>query len=494
MNIKPWKHQKEAVSLAMQQKATLLHHDMGCGKTISSILLAQSIQAKKVLIIAPKSVLSVWTKEFKKFCNDEFMVEFFTKGTVIAKAEKIKLFLASQQQKKKVVVINYESAWRDGLGPKKVNGRENKPGLLREIDWDLVIYDEAHKLCGSSSKISKFARKLSVKARKVLALTGTPLPNGCLSAHGLFRALDHTIFGDSEYRFKMKYAVMGGFENREVVDYVNQEEFQKKFASITHTVKAEDVIELPDVTHQTIEVELSPKAMKIYNEFKEECIVEFDNGQITAENILVKYLRLAMIASGSIKDEDGNIHNIDNSKIEALKDIIDGVPKHEPVVVFARFKDEIKRAKEALIKDGYTCSELSGSINELADWQENKTQILLMNIQAGSVGIDCTRARFCIYLSTGYSYVMYKQSLARCCRPGADLSKKIRYYHINAVNTIDIKITRSLMNKKDVIETLLEDISKHQRSRPRVSNPPLRKLVGAFESLLLTRSQTLSSV
>jgi SNF2 family DNA or RNA helicase len=209
-------------------------------------------------------------------------------------------------------------------------------------------------------------------------------------------------------------------------------------------------------------VDLSPKAMKIYREFQDECVVELSNGVITAENVLVKYLRLAMIASGSIKDEEGNIHNVDNSKIEAVEDIIEGIPSSEPVVIFGRFVDEIKRAKEMLIKKKYSVSELSGSVNELADWQSGKTQILVMNIQAGAVGIDCTRARFCIYLSTGYSFVQYSQSLARVCRPGADLTKKIRYYHINAAFTIDEKITKALNDKKDIIGTLLEDMRQYQ--------------------------------
>ena len=462
--IKPWAHQEAAVDFALLHKGVLWDHDMGVGKTISAILLAQKMSAKKILILCPKSVVPVWSKEFNKFCKSEFNILGLDKGSVKKKGESIEKFLNAQQHQKKVVVINFESAWREGLGETRKNGRISNKGLLRSIKWDLIIVDECHKIAHSSSKISKFCGRLALATKKIVGLSGTPLPNGCLSAHGLCRTLKNDLFDKSEYRFRMKYAQFGGFENREVIEFINQEDFKQKFASITHTVKAEEVIELPNVTHINRNVNLSPKAMKMYKEFQEECILEINDGIITAENVLVKYLRLAMIASGSVKDEEGVTHHLDNSKIEAVKDIVDGLPKTEPIIVFGRFVDEIKRAKEILIKDHYTCSELSGSVNELANWQAGETQILIMNIQAGAVGIDCTRARYCIYLSTGYSYVQYSQSLARVCRPGADLTKKIFYYHINANHTIDEKITKALNDKEDIIETLLNEMRVYQKA------------------------------
>ena len=460
--IKPWKHQESAVEFAMLHRGVLFDHDMGVGKTITSILLAQRTEARRILILCPKPVVPVWEHEFNKFCSTEFNILSLNKGSVKKKAEHIDMFLKAQIHQKKVVVVNFESAWRENLGEIRKNGRISNIGLLRSIDWDLIIIDECHKIAHSSSKISKFCGRLAKATKKIIGLSGTPLPNGCLSAHGLCRTLKNDLFDKSEYRFKMKYAQFGGFENREVLSYINQTEFKQKFASITHSVKAEEVIELPHVVHINRNVDLSPKAMKMYKEFQNECILEIDDGIITAENVLVKYLRLAMIASGSVKDEEGNIHHLDNSKIETVKDIIDGLPSIEPIIVFGRFVDEIRRAKEILQKDYYTCSELSGQTNQLANWQRGETQILLANIQAGAVGIDCTRARYCIYLSTGYSYVQYSQSLARICRPGADLKQKIFYYHINANHTIDKKITKALNDKENIIETLLKEMRLYQ--------------------------------
>lgn len=479
--MKLWKHQEEGVRFFKSRRGMLLHWGMGAGKTIGTIAIAKDIDAKKILVISPKAVIPVWAKEFEKFAPGEFIIKPLTKGTVKQKSADLKKFIILHPQMKKVVVLNYESCWRPGLGPIR-NARKiiTDNGLLMDIDWDLIILDEAHKICASTSKVSDFCSRLRESGKKLLALTGTPLTNGPLSAHGIFNFLDPEIFGNwsinkrgqkylskSYYRFKMRYALFGGFQNHQVLEYINQEEFKEKFASITHQVKVDDVVELPDVVYEQLSCELSPKARKLYDEFKEECVLEFNDSELTADNVLVKTLRLAQIAAGSVNDDDGNTHIVDSAKVDMAKELIEGIPVDEPVVVFGRFTSEIERLRadlEKTKKDIFSCSELTGRCNELAEWQAGKTRVLLVNIKAGSAGVDFTRSRYGIYLSTGYSYVDHEQSLARQRRPGADLTKKIFYYYINAADTIDENVSQALVNKKNVIEGILSTLRPETRN------------------------------
>ena len=453
-----WKHQQYGIEFSKQHDGFLLNWGMGSGKTIGSIGILEEHQAKRILIITPKSVMQVWQNEINKFSSN-FEIQIFNKGTVAKKAQEIRHFLTQTANRNKIVVINYETAWREPLGEIRKNNRIINAGLLREIKWDFIILDEAHKICRASSNVSKFCGRLAESANKRIALTGTPLPNGCLSAYGIFRFLDRSIFGDSDYRFKMRYAMWGGFQGHQVLEYINQDDFKQKFASITHQVKTSEVVELPKVSHIDIDVELSTKAMKLYNEFKNECIIELNSNSIlTAENVLVKTLRLAQIASGCVTDELGNEFIIDTSKIDAVTDLIDGIEKDEPIVVFGRFRAEINGLANYLEKQKITYSKLIGGCNQLEEWQQGKTRVLLVNIQSGSLGIDCTRARYNIYISTGYNYANYEQSLARTCRPGADISKKIIYYHVNAVNTIDKAVAYAMKRKENVIDAILGDL------------------------------------
>ena len=475
--MKLWKHQQAGVNFVRDKKGALLHWGMGAGKTIGTIGIAKDIDAKRILIISPKAVMPVWAKEFNKFAPGEYQIKAFTKGSVKKKAEDAKKFITLHHHLKKVAVFNYESCWRPGLGFTR-NKRKvvTDKGFLISVDWDLIVLDEAHKICDGTSKVSTFCRSLRNSGKKLIALTGTPLANGPLSAHGIFNFLDPEIFGTwctnargkkylstSYYRFKMKYALFGGFQGHQVIEYINEEDFKKKFGSITHQVKVDDVVELPDTVHEYIECELGPKARKLYDQFKQECAIEFDNSELTAENVLVKTLRLAQIASGSVKDDDGNTILLDSAKVDTAKEIIDGIDKDEPVVVFCRFKSEVERLKAVLNKAKFKCSEVTGDRNDLEEWDRGDTRVLLVNIQAGSAGLDFTRARYCIYMSTGYSYINYEQSLSRLRRPGADLSQKLFYYHINARDTIDEAVTRALNSKRNVIEAILGDLQIERR-------------------------------
>lgn len=105
-------------------------------------------------------------------------------------------------------------------------------------------------------------------------------------------------------------------------------------------------------------------------------------------------------------------------------------------------------------------SRLTGKWDELEDWQQGRTRVLIVQIEAGAESIDLTRANYCILYSTGYSLNDYTQFLARLRRPGADLSKKIFYYHLLAENTIDDVVFEALQTKKNINEAILEGIKR----------------------------------
>ena len=462
-----WNHQKEAINFQKDKQGVLLNHGMASGKTRTAIGICQSKKHKRILVVSPVTVMQTWVDEFKNFTGNEFAVLPLTKGSVSKKAEQASKFLKTRPKEKKVVVTNYESAWRPGLGPKRNKyKRILDQGVLKSTEWDIIICDECHKIAAPGSNASKFFASLSQpkdgKNTEYIGLTGTPCEDSPLEIYGIFRFLDRSIFGTSFFNFKHRYAEYGGFQNYEVLRYINMDDFKQKFDSISHTVKTDDVVELPDIVHRDLSCELSPKAMKMYREFQEELLYEFNDSVLSAENVLVKGLRLAQIASGVVMDDEGNEHMIDNAKINAMKDIVDGLSKDEPIVVFGRFKAEISRAKEILEPKSKKAlkrvSELSGSKNELQEWKDGKTQIICVNIQAGGAGVDLSRARYTIYLSTGYSRKQYLQSLARTRRPGSDLKKKIIYYHINAVGTIDYQIIRALEKKEKVSDVIFNAV------------------------------------
>ena len=323
-----------------------------------------------------------------------------------------------------------------------------------------LLVHNCHRIKGSTSNIGKFAAKLGKKSKYRIGLTGTPFPNDFQDVFGQHRFLDESIFGNSVYAFKLRYAVMGGFEGRKVIGLRKdrEQEFHRKFYSIAHKVNARDVIQLPDVMHEIRAVELSPKARKLYDTLEKEFVAQLDTGEITANNAMVKLLRLQQMAGGFVQLDDGSAEVVDKAKLDTTKDLFEDLPASEPIVVFCVFRNEIERIREIAEQSGRTSGELSGSQNDLKDWRDGKLNVLVVQIRSGGVGIDLTRARYCIYFSTGFSLGDYDQSLARQCRPGADLSQKVVYYHIIGKDTVDEKVAAALMTKRKAVDYVLEDL------------------------------------
>lgn len=148
------------------------------------------------------------------------------------------------------------------------------------------------------------------------------------------------------------------------------------------------------------------------------------------------------------------IREMHTIKQDALQDYLEDLPADEPVVVFCRFRHDLDAIHAATRAVGRTSSELSGRTKTLQDWQEGTTTVLAAQLRAGSLGVDLTRAAYVVYYSYTYALEEYEQSLARVRRPGQ--TRTCFYTHLVVKGTIDFKIRQALINRKRVLEALLE--------------------------------------
>jgi SNF2 family DNA or RNA helicase len=440
-----WEHQQIGHDLAIEHKRYGLLTDMGTGKSCIVINVLNTILKLKnhcrALIVCPKSVISVWPLQFEIHSEEDFRLVPLTQSSVTLKNK----YLSNNFDpllKTLVAIINYESVWRDGIAR-----------TIKQIPWDCIILDESHRISAPGSKVSWFMKDL--KAEYKLLLTGTPMATP-LSIYGQYRFLDKSIFGSSFNAFKMRYAVevnCGTFNK--IVGYKNQDELNQKIYSIAYRVMLKDVMELPEETHIDRVCELSPKIRKLYDQFQDDLVAEYNNGLITAQNGLIKILRLAQIVGGYLELEKGG-QAIDSPKTEVLMDIIEDLPIDEPVVVFFRFTHELIQASKLIRASGRTVGLMSGQTNDLKEWQDGNLNTLCIQLQKGGVGIDLTRSHYCIYYSKGYNPLDYQQSLARTLRPGQ--VNKVVYYHIIVKNTIDEIISKTLLSKERDVMYILSQL------------------------------------
>jgi len=318
-----------------------------------------------------------------------------------------------------------------------------------------VILDEAHRIKAASGKASLFFKRLRKFAAYRLALTGTPLPHGPMDIYAQFRFLDITIFGPSFSAFRTKYAVMGGYHNKQITGFQRLDELERLMSRITFRVGSE-VLDLPPATHVTYHCDLCVEARRVYKDLEEDFVAEVRDGIVTAANALVKLTRLQQVANGVVKTDNGIEHRIDDAKRKLLADTLEDMGKDGPVVVFCRYHLDLDAVHEACQAVGFESLELSGRRDELARWQNGAGQVLAVQISAGGVGVDLTRARFSVYYSLGFSLGDYDQSLARIHRPGQ--TRPVEHIHLVARNTVDVKIMRALERRAEIVGAILAEI------------------------------------
>lgn len=491
---KPWQHQDAAFDFAYDLESVGLFMDMGTGKTKVAINLMVNWGCYLSLILCPKSVVPVWPNEFKEHCPIPFQVVALT-GTTKQNVELLKNLDYSLPT---AIVTNYESVCPVKRKVKDVNGREiyiSKSelgdlilGVAKNGDIDAIFCDESHKIKSATSKISKYCHKLSGYVPKRVAMTGTPLGDKWTDAFGQYRFLDDTIFGTSYADFKKEYASVNPLNPNQITGFENEDEFNRRFYSLAFIVKAEEVQDLPPTQHITRYCWLSALGKKMYKELEENFIAfleehseEVENHLETGKdcmvvsNVLSKMLRLHQLSSGlaTLEKEvaptvtEQYTKEVDTSKRELLKELLQELGNDEPVVIFYRFKHDLENIKKVCLQLGRKCAEQNGNIHQWEAFQDaGKDNIsgtipnydtIAVNIRSGGAGINLTRARHHIYYTVGLSLADYDQSLKRGHRPDKRYKhKRILYHHLVVKGTMDEEIRGILKDKKKPINAILK--------------------------------------
>lgn len=182
-------HQVDAALFAFRSpfsRGVLLADEVGLGKTIEAgIVLSQKWAEgkRKILIIVPSSLRKQWMQELL----DKFFLPSVILETASFNKEVKQGAYNPLDRREEIVICSYHFA-------------RSKEDRLREVMWDLVIVDEAHRLRNvyrSDNKIARSIRDSIDKSPKVL-LTATPLQNSLMELYGLASFIDEHIFGDTK--------------------------------------------------------------------------------------------------------------------------------------------------------------------------------------------------------------------------------------------------------------------------------------------------------
>lgn len=457
---KPFAHQKKALTKLVKLRGVAgLLMEMGTGKTKVAIDWAgigfYNFETRKVLVVAPLSVLGVWSRQVRQHSGAPFRIIRLTGSTEYRIRLLKQVMRHPDPDRLTYLVINYESLWRETDRGRSIDE------LLIEWHPDLIIFDESHRIKSPTSRQSKAAFRIAQVVEQRLLLTGTAITKSPLDVFGQFRALNYKIFGTSWKDFRFRYGVWGGFHKYQLKGYRHLQELITKVRKHSYRIRKEQCLDLPPKLFETVPVQLSDRGMAIYHKMAKEMIVEIEEGHATAAIILVKLLRLSQITAGFIKDDEGVIRVFDESKLNTCMDLLDDLLEEDhKVVIFTRFIMDINRMKEKLDKRKVSHLILSGSVPDrkrdslIEKFQtDEKVKVFIAQLQTGSEGIELFAADSVIYYSLSHNALHYWQSQDRVHRPGQ--TKKVTYYHLTVPRTYDQVLLTDLKQKKNVADTII---------------------------------------
>jgi SNF2 family DNA or RNA helicase len=393
----------------------------------------------KVLVIAPKKVAeSTWAKEAAKWDH----LQLLRISTVLGSAAKRIRALNTPAD---IYVIN----------------RENIPWLVEHYrnSWpfDMVVVDEFSSFKNHQAKRFKALSWVRPHISRIVGLTGTPAPNGLLDLWAQVYLLDSgERLGKKITGFRERYFEPDQRNRDRVFSYAPkigaEEVIQNLIGDICVSMKAEDYLELPDITYNTVSVVLDGKAEKAYKKLETEMLLQVDESTIDAGSAAVLTNKLLQLCNGAVYDENRNIVDIHDCKIEAFLELIEGL-NGKPALVFYNFQHDKERIKKALAKSGLRVKELKTPQDE-TDWNNRQIDILLAHPASAAYGLNLQQGgNHVIWFGLNWSLELYQQANKRLHRQGQ--TEKVIIHHLTVEGGVDEDVVTALENKTSTQDQLM---------------------------------------
>lgn len=421
-------YQIKAIDFILYKKKCALFLDMGLGKTVITLTaisrLLNEFSISKILIIGPLRVVNnVWHNEIQKWEH----------------LKHISYSIITGNEKERLQALNKD------VDIYLIN-RENVHWLYNHCtSWDMIVLDESSSFKNSSSKRFKALKKF--KYDYIVELTGTPSPNTLLDLWSQIYLIDKgERLGKTFYLYKENYF----FCDYTGYNYapVYAPTIFNAISDITLSMQAEDYVQLTDKIEITTKVKLPYFNMKTYNEIRKEFIANIGNNEITVFNAAVLSNKLLQFCNGAIYDENKNIIEIHDAKLDALEDLIEDNP-NENILVAYNYKSDLirlqKRFKHAIAMDK------DGKNIDL--WNKGEIKLLLCHPASSGKGLNLQHGgHIIIWFGLTWNLEDYLQFNARLHRIGQ--SKPVIINHIIAENCID-EIIMKVLNNKNVNQNIL---------------------------------------
>ena len=472
----PYAHQNKALALARGKEVYGYFMEQGTGKTkvllddAADLYLNGGVNGKidTLVVVAPNGVHAQWVNE---------QVPEHLSTAVPRCAAYTSAAPTPEERKMMADTLKYKGGLRifaihiDSLSHSK--GKE----FLRQILLSgncLLAVDESSRIKDANSKRTQSLIELGRIAKYRRILTGTPISQGAEDIYSQFMFLSEHILGyGSFFAFRNHFCRMGGFQNKKITGYVNEEELMDKIDSHTFRVLKDDCLDLPERNFIRREVLLHPEQRKVYEQMKKEFFLDLDAGLLTAKTAVQRIIRFQQIVSGFVwknakKDKHTGIvvepeiyQELPTNRVQAAIDIVKESHPDTKVIIWIKFRGDYRLLSKALDEAGI------GWVDYVGDTQKEDRQgniekfrndpnikVFLSTPRAGGIGLNLTVASEVIWFSRDWSLENELQANDRVHRIGQH--RVVNYHFLTSPKTVDERIDKILRGKLSVAENLID--------------------------------------
>jgi len=372
---------------------------------------------------------------------------------------------------------------RSEIGPTKEhpNGADRRRAMLRAAEADVVVMPRdlagdfgtrkhryrtvvLDELSGYKTKGTerwKRTRDVTRTVEHVWGMTGTPVPNGYEDLYGQIFMLDKgkrlgrtlTEYRDRYFDVTKRHRVTNIVIERALKQGAKAS-IDRLLEDLCLSMKAEDYLDLPDLTFNEVKVPLTAKARKAYKDLEEDLVADLTlmggPGAIhTAANAAALTNRLLQLSAGFLY-EDGDTSRwtwVHDGKLNALKEIREGTGDN--LLVFHWFGAERDRILADSDLDAVSIDE-PGAVRA---WDRGEIRTLLAHPVSAGHGLNLQHGGHqMVYTTLPWGLEPWDQSVHRLHRQG---QRNAVVVHWLAATPMDGTVFRRLAGKQSVQDALM---------------------------------------
>jgi SNF2 family DNA or RNA helicase len=426
-----------------------LADDMGLGKTIQvlALLLVQRREdggatRAPSLLVAPASLLANWMAEIARFAPD-LRVRIVHPSAMAV--EEIRAFTPAHAAELDLAITSYGTLLR--------------LPVLAEIDWRLVILDEAQAIRNPHTKQTRAAKTLKAEAR--IALTGTPVENSLGDLWSIFDFINPGQLGTARQFTSYTKRLAERTHN----PYGPLRELVRPYILRRLKTDRSVIADLPDKTEVTAHCHLSRRQAALYAQAVEdlERSLEEAEGIQRRGVVLAMLMRLKQICNHPSQWlNDGGWTEEDSGKFGRLREVAEVVAtRQEKMLVFTQFREITAPlaaflgevfGRSGLVLHGETAIRKRRALVQQFQEDEN-VPFFVLSLKAGGTGLNLTAASHVVHFDRWWNPAVESQATDRAFRIGQ--TKQVQVHKFICAGTLEDKIDEMIEAKKGVAEAIV---------------------------------------